>query len=201
MIYNNRINNCKKKSRPCFPIVGLSPFTVTKLNIGETGPTGLSGNNPLISFNSGDYDFENPSDNIVVGLGVAVADSDPTVRSQLGIPILFHSLLSNFEIAYTGSELQSEDETSFIFYRLRVIRSMSNDGVDYTVPTSIVAFSGSFEPPFGDNDISANKLITVPENSSNRIVFPGDRIVLNVTKSNIFSTSLTVGASIHCTPV
>lgn len=145
MIYNNRINNYKKKARPCFPIVGLAPFTVTKLKIGETGPTGLSGNNLLIAFNSGDYVFDNPDDSVVVGLGVAVDDDDPTVRSQLGVPILFHSLLSNFEIAYSGSELQPIVEPSFIFYRLRVIRSVSNDGIDYAVPASVVAFSGSFE--------------------------------------------------------
>lgn len=194
MIYNNRINNCRKQELPYCPILALSPFTTTIVNVGEQGITGLSGNTPLISFNSGDFAFGGEfTEDVTVGLGVASSDTSSTTRSQLGVPILFQSMLSNFEIAYSGSNISGQS----INYELIIMRSVSNDGVDYSVPAFIVAFSGSLSPAGLGGDFSSNELITVPING---IVFPGDRLVLHVLKFEVESSSLTVSASVHCTP-
>lgn len=200
MIYNNIFNY------GCFPLIAATPFTgrSTTPRI-VRGEVGLSGPNvDLIAFNSGDFDFTfTPAMQaffVTVGLGVAVDTSEEN-GSQLGIVFGHRCILTNFEIAYSGSRSTPSVPGSFIEYTLRIFRSTSNDGFDYPITSPTLSFSGRFLPPFGTGQISRNILITVPTAVGNDVIFPGDRLVLFVFVSQIPFDSLVVGASVECTPL
>lgn len=195
MIYNNIFNY------GCFPLIAATPFSSTRM-LFRRGEVGLSDPNvDLIAFNSGDFDFSIEEDFFVaVGLGVAVELPSNTNMAQLGIVVGHRCILTNFEIAYSGSIVGFSSSDSSIEYNLMIIRATSNDGVDYPVIAPITAFSGIFTPPFDPGQISRNTLITVPMANGTNIIFPGDRFVLFVIIRNVESNSLVVGASVECTP-
>lgn len=195
MIYNKQLANT------CVPILALSPFSSSLLNVGEQGRTGLSGPNvELIAFNSGDFDFTVDTDHdVAVGLGVAIENNSSLDLSELGVVMSHQCVLSNFEVAYSGNLFYNED--SFIRFELIILRSATNNGSDYIVPGPIIAFTTVFDEDQDNVDRSKNILITTPTSISNSIVFPGDRLVLRVLIVEIdTNTSLTVGASVSCTP-
>ena len=193
-MYKKMINNI------CCPILAITPFPTSLVSQGIQGEVGLSGPNvELIAFNSGDTPITPNLLQYAVGLGVSriIGNFTSVELSQLGVVLNQPGKLSNFEIAYTANSI---DVTFNILYRLVVVRSLNNNGNDYTVLIGQTIFSGNLmNTSLGEG--SGNRVITIPLSSGNINI--GDRLILIVTvpsSSPPGDTQITVSASILFTP-
>lgn len=121
--------------------MAAAPFSTSFTPRITRGEVGLSGPNiELIAFNSTEF-FNVTGTEYVVGLGVVNVTSGLNDHnlSQMGIVINTLGTLNNFEIGYSADILFHIDEIVLMF-RLVIIRSQNNNGIDYAVPLGIVIF-------------------------------------------------------------